>query len=314
VTAYGLVVKPEVAFPTPVEDYDGQQVDAESDPVRDPGAEVVQERLADALDSGRYPLLNQWLDHRLGGSSDDPLCEAVPGARTVSVPSIMPGQTAADYEDCLDALGLREHVRVTVPVERAVLAQPARGAVGVEPEEGDSIRPETQVEVRANPDPLPDPSELGDPEGECEPSSGSYPAATPPNDPSPESFSQITDASLVERPTFLSLKGNTALRWGEVIPAAEYSGWGYQHIKAKHGWSSIDERATRTALLTAPSPNRQWPESWDFIGPAYAQGNALCVREVVVKFGVDNGDPDPKGIYTSYGRPLAPLPGFMHPR
>src|SRR5262249_42514094 len=61
VTAYGLVVKPEVAFPGPIEDYDGQHVDATSLPVRDPGAEVVQERLADALDSGRYPLLNQWL-------------------------------------------------------------------------------------------------------------------------------------------------------------------------------------------------------------------------------------------------------------
>lgn len=314
VTAYGMVLKPEAAFPSPVQDYDGQHVDATSAPVRDPGAEVVRERLADALDSGRYPLLNQWLDHRLGGSSDDPLCTPVPGARTVRVPSIMPGQTAADYEDCLDALGLRDHVRVTVPAEQAVLAQPASGVVGVEPDEGESIGPETQVAVRANPDPLPDPSELGDPEGECEPSSGEYPVAAPPNDPTPEPFDAIDDPSIVERPTFLSLHGNTTLRWGTVIAEETFSGWGYRHIKAKHGWGRVDEAATRAALLSSVFPNRRTPDSYVFIGPEYVRDGVVCVRQVIVNEGAIAEEPEPREIATSYGRPLAPLPGYMRPR
>jgi hypothetical protein len=318
VTAVGLVAEPEKLVPGPVQDYDGQSSEATTRGLADPGTEVVERRLQEALESGRYPLLNQWIDHELGGRSSNPLCEPVSGARTVRVPSIMPGQTAADYEDCLDTLGLREHVRVTVPVEQAVLAQPARGVVGVEPAEGESIRPETQVTVKENPDPLPDPSDLGDPEGECEPSTGEYPVSAPPNDPTPEPFDVINDESLVERAAFPSLKGNTVLRWGEVtldmrLEYPRYPGWGYQHIKAKHGWSSVDERSTRAALLTSAYPNRRWAEAWDFIGPAYTQGRMLCTREVTVNFAVQGEEPQPRGIVTSYGRRVDRLPAFMRP-
>lgn len=320
VTAVGLVAQPETLVPGPIQDYDGQSSEATSRGLADPGSEVVEGRLREALESGAYPLLNQWLDHRLGGRSPDPLCEPVPGARTIRVPSIMPGQSAADYESCLDTLGLREHVRVTVPVEQAVLAQPARGVVGVEPAEGTSVslESETQITVKANPDPLPDPSELGEPERECEPSSGEYPVAAPPNDPSPEPFDVIEDPSLVERATFLSLHGNTVLRWGSVeldmrLGYPRYPGWGYQHIKAKHGWARADETATRQALLTSVFENRRMTDSWDYVGPEYVQGGRVCVRLVVVKEGTDSGDPAPKGIYTSYGRPLDQLPGFMRP-
>jgi hypothetical protein len=313
ITAVGLVAQPETLVPGPVQDYDGQSSEATTRGLADPGREVVERRLQEALESGRYPLLNQWLDHELGGRSPDPLCEPVAGARTVRVPAIMPGQTAADYENCLDSLGLRNHVQVTVPVEQAVLAQPARGVVGVEPAEGTSVslESETQATVKENPDPLPDPSELGDPEGECEPSSGEYPVAVPPNDPTPELFDVINDASLVERQTFLSTRGNTVLRWGEVIPTAGFAGWGYQHIKAKHGWGSVDERATRDALLTSGFPNRKRAESWDFFGPAYTQGRTLCTREVVVNFGVQGEEAEPRGIITSYGRPVDQLPAVM---
>jgi hypothetical protein len=318
VTAVGLVAQPETLVPGPIQDYDGQSSEATTRGLADPGTEVVERRLQEALESGRYPLLNQWIDHETGGRSSNPLCEPVTGARTIRVPSIMPGQAAADYEECLDTLGLREHVRVTVPVEQAVLAQPARGVVGVEPDEGESIRPETQVTVRVNPDPLPDPSELGDSEGECEPSTGEYPVSAPPNDPTPEPFDVIDDESLVERSTFLSLHGNTLLRWGEArldmrLEYPRYPGWGYQHIKAKHGWSSVDERSTRAALLTSAYPNRTWAEAWDFIGPAYTQGRTLCTREVIVNFAVQGEEPQPRGISTSYGRRVDRLPAFMRP-
>lgn len=313
VNAIGLVAEPETLVPSPVQDYDGQSSDATTEGLADPGAEVVERRLEDALESGRYPLLNQWLDHRLGGSSDDPLCTPVPGARTIRVPPIVPGQTAADYEDCLDALGLTEHVRVTVPVEQAVLAQPARGAVGVEPDEGEAIRPETQVTVRANPDPLPDPSALGEPESECEPSSGSYPVAAPPNDPTPERFSEITDPSLVERADFLSTRGNTVLRWGELTVEEAMRGWGYKHIKGKHGWSRVDEVATRDALITIGFEDDEDPDSYSYFGPQYELNGHVCTREVIVNYGVQGEDPGAKGIVTSYGRPVSGLPAVMRP-
>lgn len=315
VTAVGLVAQPETLVPGPIQDYDGQSSEATTGGLEDPGREAVERRLRTALESGRYPKLNQWIDHETGGTSTDPRCEPVAGARTINVPSIVPGQTAADYEACLDTLGLREHVLVTVPLEQAVLAQPARGAVGVEPAEGTSVslESETQITVKENPDPLPDPSELGDPEGECEPSTGEYPVAAPPNDPTPEAFDVIEDPSLVERSTFLSLKGNTVLRWGEVLGEAGFSGWGYQHIKAKHGWSRVDEDATRAALVTSAFPNKQQPESWDFIGPSYTRGRALCTREVIVNYGVQGEAPQARGIVTSYGRPVEQLPKVMQP-
>jgi len=321
VTAVGLVAQPETLVPGPIQDYDGQASNATTEGLADPGREAVERRLREALESGRYPKLNQWIDHETGGTSPDPRCEPVAGARTITVPSIMPGQTAADYESCLDSLGLRSHVQVTVPVEQAVLAQPARGVAGVEPAEGTSVslESEPQITVKENPDPLPDPSELGEPERKCEPSSGEYPVAAPPNDPSPRPFDVIEDPLLVERSTFLSLKGNTVLRWGEVTvelegEEVEYPGWGYQHIKAKHGWGRADETATRQALTASVFKNRRMADAWDYIGPEYVLGRTVCVRLVVVKEGTDSGDPAPKGIYTSYGRPLDELPAFMRPR
>jgi hypothetical protein len=318
-TAYGFVVKPESALAQPLQDYTGQHVDEESPPVRDPGVETVERRLQEALESGSYPLLNQWLDHQLGGGSDDPRCEPVAGARAIDVPSIMPGQTVGDYEDCLDTLELTEHVRVTVPVGKAVLAQPARGVVGVDPAEGTSVEleSETQVEIALNPETLPDPSRLDRAE-DCALSGGEYPVSPPANDPTPEAFDQITDSALVERPTFLSLHGSTLLRWGSVSLDTEaepidYPGWGYQHVKAKHGWSRADEAATRAALLTSAFPNRRTADSWDYIGPEYAGGRVTCVREVVVNHARTGEEPGARGIITSYGRPLASLPGFMRP-
>jgi len=108
------------------------------------------------------------------------------------------------------------------------------------------------------------------------------------------------------------------LRWGTVTVELEgesvgYPGWGYQHIKAKHGWTSVDENATRAALLTRAFPNKKRSESWDFIGPAYTQGRALCTREVIVNFGVQGEEPQPRGIVTSYGRPVSQLPAVMRP-
>ncbi len=321
VTAYALVTKPATAFPRPIEDYDGQSVDIAASGVEDPGFEVVEERLAAALDSGKYPILNQWLDHMLGGESQNPLCEPVPGATTVKVPAIMPGQTVEAYEDCLDTLGLTEHVRVTVPAGKTLLTQPARGAVGVEPAESTSVTfsEVPQVTVKINADPSPPASEQENVEA-CDRSTPTFPVVAPENDPTPEVFDVITDPALVASSTFSSLRGNTVLRWGRTRYLGtdergdpDYDGWGYSHIAAKHGWSLEDDADTRVALRSVvfPSRNERTADGWDFFGPTYRQNSLTCTREVAVDFGTTSGEPAPRGIITSYGRDVTELPRFI---
>ena len=134
------------------------------------------------------------------------------------------------------------------------------------------------------------------------------------NDPTPEPFDVIDDPSLVERATFLSLRGNTTLRWGRVTGEEGFRGWGYRHIKAKHGWGSVDETATRAALLTSVFDNRRTPDSYVFVGPEYVRNGIVCVRQVIVNESAIGEEPEAREIATSYGRPLSPLPGYMHPR
>jgi len=99
-----------------------------------------------------------------------------------------------------------------------------------------------------------------------------------------------------------------------VNPLYEYRGWGCKHSKAKHGWTSVDEDATRSALLTSPFPNREEPDSYVYIGPEYVQNGIDCVRQAVVNYAVKGEEPLARGIVTSYGRRVAPLPDFMQPR
>jgi hypothetical protein len=318
VTAYGLVAKPSTMLPHPIEDFDGQSYDAESSGLADPGQEEVEDRLADALNSGQYPLLNQWLDHMLGGTLDNPLCEPVPGATRVKIPAIMPGQTAADYEDCLDTLGLVEHERVVVPDRLAVLAQPARGVVSIDPAEGTTVDLEEHIEVAINPNSMPRAEELEDTE-DCELSTPTFPVEPPANDPTPEEFSLITDSSLVASEGFVSTYGSTSMHWGATTflgifdGRPDYDGWGYQHIAAKHGWSRADDTATRTALdgFSRPSKNPDALEAYVFYGPEYRQAGRTCVRVVVVEYEAAEGEPEPKGIITSFGGDIARLPSYL---
>jgi hypothetical protein len=316
---YGLVLKPRSVFSNGILDYANQPYERSSGGLTDPGLTTVRERLESALSSGSYPLLNQWLDHRLGGPSEDPLCAPVEGATTVKLPAIAPGQMPEDYEACLNSLGLRNHVRVTVAEADAVLAQPAGGVVGVEPAEGTTVELTTnpQITIKINPDPLPDASALEDTEG-CDRSLPTFPVSVPPNDSNPEPFDQITDPSLVASPTFPSTRGNTLLRWG----AAEYvgllrgrpnySGWGYQHIQARHGWSLADDTDTRSALETTPfaSRNERAIDAYVYFGPEYSQNGLTCVREVLAEYGTATGEPGPKGIITSFALQTSELPHY----
>ena len=94
-----------------------------------------------------------------------------------------------------------------------------------------------------------------------------------------------------------------SLRWGRAFPsAADWGGWGYRHIAAKHGWTGADRVATAEALARPPTPSGS-AGTRVFEGPTYELNGQLCYRRVVVS---DAPGPDglpPRGIVTSYGRP-----------
>ncbi len=123
------------------------------------------------------------------------------------------------------------------------------------------------------------------------------------------------------------------MRWGYTRRVenvyADWGGWGFRHIAAKHGWGAADKAATVEALQRAPveivevedttrSPtDPRYVERYRYHGPVY-QGRygASCVREVIVDFdynaqGGDNrrareraSDVPAPSIITSYGREL----------
>jgi hypothetical protein len=88
----------------------------------------------------------------------------------------------------------------------------------------------------------------------------------------------------------------------------DWDGWGWRHIKAKHGWSPADSAATQEALLVpGVSETSTNMIHW---GPEYAQNGAVCQRKVVVEYGMHAGDPPetPKGIITSFGKFIRDAP------
>ncbi len=262
-------------------------------------------------------MLVKWLNYKA-----DPRCYPNPLQTTVKVPDIQPGEGPADYETCLEHLGITNYQRETVPAGQAVLDQPAGAMASVAPGEGSEINPGDDVVERINPDPLPDPLTQGeDDRSACDRSTPEYPVPRPPSQQSITTFDPITDSTLVADPTFPSSHGNTTLRWGTVTldmgsGTPDYEGWGYQKTKAKHGWSLLDDADTRQALIDGiarPVERDQGVDPFEFYGREYEQNGVRCVREVLVDFGTHPGESDPKAIITSLGRPAAEVPRFDIP-
>lgn len=81
----------------------------------------------------------------------------------------------------------------------------------------------------------------------------------------------------------------------------DWDGWGFRHIRAKHGWGQQDEDETRTTLLTPQVP-RVAEGGWRYEAalPTPGQGGVSCRRVVVVDFVPGSTDPAARGIVTSY--------------
>jgi hypothetical protein len=93
----------------------------------------------------------------------------------------------------------------------------------------------------------------------------------------------------------------------------DWPGWGYRHIKAKHGWSDEDRAETQLALEQAPWSTRNGKIT--YVGPEYLGQNATqCWRIVVVlptaailkDANLTFPEPTARGIITSYGASTLP--------
>jgi hypothetical protein len=81
-----------------------------------------------------------------------------------------------------------------------------------------------------------------------------------------------------------------------------WSGWGYRHIVAKHGWNATDLEETQLALVDDLTPVNTKGSNWRYETPEISTGKegVGCNRVVIVDYVAGEGDPRPRGIVTSF--------------
>jgi hypothetical protein len=164
------------------------------------------------------------------------------------------------------------------------------------------------------PDNYPDPTTTEEQDHRCDVSAPPYKNRGGNASPDPYLPQVPTAFSSTARPSGAVGAPDPYLRHGRTEWGREYidrwPGWGWRHIQAKHGWSPIDEAASRAALETPATTVEQSPTSMRYEGAEYQQNGAVCRRVVIVEYGVQEGDPagTPKGIITSYGESVQELP------
>ena len=99
------------------------------------------------------------------------------------------------------------------------------------------------------------------------------------------------------------------MRYG-VQPGNINKGWGWRHIKAKHGYGTSEMSETERALVTDPVPTMMFASTRQYAFHYYYEmpsGSATiwCVRTVLAEFEPDKrqlemGDTTPKGVVNSY--------------
>lgn len=140
----------------------------------------------------------------------------------------------------------------------------------------------------------------------CEPSSGTG------SDPAPElgtaenSPAFYDDKATFPRKTPSGGETMTALRVGVLRSTTRkpLAGWGWRHVKAKHGWDEADIAATAAALRDplGEIDNPSGTSTLIYHGPEYRPREGLvCERIVLVAPTPLEGEPKSKEILTSYG-------------
>jgi hypothetical protein len=86
----------------------------------------------------------------------------------------------------------------------------------------------------------------------------------------------------------------------------DWGGWGWRHIAAKHGWSSLDLEETELALTagTPQATSKKGKFVYEVPDATSGKGEVTCARRVVVDFDIGETeeveDPAPRGIVTSF--------------
>jgi hypothetical protein len=99
------------------------------------------------------------------------------------------------------------------------------------------------------------------------------------------------------------------MRYG-LQPTDIDKGWGWRHIKAKHGYGATEMSETAQALATDPAPTTMLASTRQYAFHLYYEmpdgpGTIWCVRTVLVelkpdKLQLEMGDDSPKGVIDSY--------------
>ena len=92
-------------------------------------------------------------------------------------------------------------------------------------------------------------------------------------------------------------------------------GFGYRHIRVRHGWDSEDSNSTGVALRqpSAIDDNRDdRSESWRYFYYWTTSTGLQCTRRVLVDFDVDPLDDFPRDEFSK--RPKNAITSFAYPR
>jgi hypothetical protein len=99
-------------------------------------------------------------------------------------------------------------------------------------------------------------------------------------------------------------------------PRIRWAGWGYRHIRAKHGWGPTARALTTQALLTTPATEGNYQTYRSPVADRYPnrRGGKQCEWRVVVQRDPYQEPDNPEqseqaamgGIITAYGRYVQP--------
>jgi hypothetical protein len=264
--------------------------------VPDPGRTSVEATVRDQLCTAAYRRAASFIAGQLG----EAVCEG-----QVQIPSCRGRSVDACIAD-LQARGITNYRVEDAPVEEADPEVAPGDALGTEPPADSWIDSGEQVEIRRNPQPPIIDTADDEPRDErCETATRS--------DPAPGGigmFELVTEAPpywTAENPDGGEL--SIPLHYGNPYPTSDQqSGWGFRHIKRKHGWDDGVASRTSDALMRRPSPSggqaggrRESDDSltyWhQFVHP---QTNEQCTQIVRARDRPKPGDDETLGILTSY--------------
>lgn len=303
---YGWAPEDALAPTAAVEPYTNQPYEAETSTPTPPAQSTVEQTIEDELDKPENHIVRDWLNYQLGSPGErDPI------SGDVNMPECA-GATINACTATLEDLGITDYQVQTLPESNLSFANGE--VVTSDPQPGTSVDPATvTITIAANPatrvksdddercerdtysvpgDPGPAPADgTGIPQYQAAP--------TPWNGP----YAAFDPATTPWQPV------SVVMRYG-LQPGNINEGWGWRHVKAKHGYGATEMNETAQALATDPAPTMMFASTRQYAFHLYYEmpdgpGTVWCVRTAVIQLEPDNlqlrmGDASPKGVINSY--------------